>query len=185
MRFSLGEGIEKKEDDLAAEVAKMTGDVGLTPRERAHAPLRGQRRPRRDPELLPDSRPPRARGPGAPLVYDLAVGRLRDGADARSRSRCSRSAPTSRDARPPSAPRVRRTGYEIANHTLDHRYDLVRLGRNAIRDRSMGGAEAIERRSGAPRGFRAPGYTITDEVFEVLVELGVAYDSSVFPCPAY
>ena len=34
-------------------------------------------------------------------------------------------------------------------------------------------------------GFRAPGYTITDEVFDVLAELGVAYDSSVFPCPAY
>ncbi len=33
-------------------------------------------------------------------------------------------------------------------------------------------------------GFRAPGYTITDEVFDVLEELGVAYDSSVFPCPA-
>jgi hypothetical protein len=37
----------------------------------------------------------------------------------------------------------------------------------------------------APVGFRAPGYTITDEVFSVLGELGVSYDSSVFPCPAY
>ena len=37
----------------------------------------------------------------------------------------------------------------------------------------------------APVGFRAPGYTITDEVFSVLAELGVAYDSSVFPSPAY
>jgi len=36
-----------------------------------------------------------------------------------------------------------------------------------------------------PAGFRAPGYTITDEVFEVLHELGVSYDSSVFPCPSY
>lgn len=32
---------------------------------------------------------------------------------------------------------------------------------------------------------RAPGYTITDEVFDVLQEVGVRYDSSVFPCPAY
>ena len=48
------------------------------------------------------------------------------------------------------------------------------------------GARAIERATGmAPRGFRAPGYTITDEVFSVLAELGVAYDSSVFPCPPY
>ena len=48
------------------------------------------------------------------------------------------------------------------------------------------GAAAIERVCGTrPVGFRAPGYTITDEVFEVLAELGVAYDASVFPCPAY
>jgi hypothetical protein len=44
----------------------------------------------------------------------------------------------------------------------------------------------VERATGVkPSGFRAPGYTITDEVLDVLVELGVAYDSSVFPCPAY
>src|SRR5439155_22329553 len=30
-----------------------------------------------------------------------------------------------------------------------------------------------------------PGYTITDEVFDVLAELGALWDSSVFPCPAY
>jgi peptidoglycan-N-acetylglucosamine deacetylase len=48
------------------------------------------------------------------------------------------------------------------------------------------GARAIEGVTGVrPRGFRAPGYTITDEVFDVLVDLGVTYDSSVFPCPPY
>jgi len=36
-----------------------------------------------------------------------------------------------------------------------------------------------------PVGFRAPGYTITDAVFDVLRDVGVRYDSSVFPCPAY
>lgn len=77
-------------------------------------------------------------------------------------------------------------GYEIANHTLSHRYDLTRLGRDAIRDEIAGGIASIERATGAcPTGFRAPGYTITDEVFDVLDELGVGYDSSVFPCPAY
>lgn len=44
----------------------------------------------------------------------------------------------------------------------------------------------MQRASGVrPEGFRAPGYTITDTIFEVLEELGVTYDSSVFPCPAY
>ncbi len=77
-------------------------------------------------------------------------------------------------------------GHEIGNHSLSHRYDLTRLGRDAIRAEIEGGADAIERACGErPAGFRAPGYTITDEVFDVLAELGVRYDSSVFPCPAY
>jgi peptidoglycan-N-acetylglucosamine deacetylase len=81
---------------------------------------------------------------------------------------------------------ARSRGHEIANHTLDHRYDLVRLGRREIERQIEEGARAIERAVGErPVGFRAPGYTITDEVFEVLTEMGVAYDSSVFPCPAY
>jgi hypothetical protein len=48
------------------------------------------------------------------------------------------------------------------------------------------GAAAVARAFGrAPPGFRAPGYTITDELMGVLVDNGVTYDSSVFPCPAY
>jgi hypothetical protein len=91
--------------------------------------------------------------------------------------------------RPQAAARLRaanQAGWEIANHTLDHRYDLVRLGRSEIRRQIEEGARAIERATGvSPVGFRAPGYTITDEVFDVLEDLNVAYDSSVFPCPAY
>ncbi|HEY8427189.1 MAG TPA: polysaccharide deacetylase family protein [Sandaracinaceae bacterium] len=81
---------------------------------------------------------------------------------------------------------LKRAGHEIANHTLSHRYDLTRLDRAAIRREIEGGADAIERAVGErPVGFRAPGYTITDLVFEVLGEIGARYDSSVFPCPAY
>jgi peptidoglycan-N-acetylglucosamine deacetylase len=77
-------------------------------------------------------------------------------------------------------------GFEIANHSLDHCYDLVRLGREEIRRQIDEGARAIERVTDVrPAGFRAPGYTITDDVVDVLSELGVAYDSSVFPCPLY
>jgi peptidoglycan/xylan/chitin deacetylase (PgdA/CDA1 family) len=92
-------------------------------------------------------------------------------------------------ARPESAAKLRaarEAGCEIANHTLDHRYDLVRLGRAEIRRQVEEGARAIAQAVGAaPVGFRAPGYTITDEVFDVLAELGVGYDSSVFPSPGY
>ena len=62
----------------------------------------------------------------------------------------------------------------------------MKRGRAAIAAEIEGGAQAIERATGRrPVGFRAPGYTITDEVFSVLAEQGVRYDSSVFPCPAY
>ncbi|HWL86747.1 MAG TPA: polysaccharide deacetylase family protein [Polyangiaceae bacterium] len=81
---------------------------------------------------------------------------------------------------------AREAGHEMANHSLDHRYDLTRLDRAEILYQIAAGADAVERATGErPVGFRAPGYTITDQVFSVLRELGVLYDSSVFPCPAY
>lgn len=132
---------------------------------------------------------PEPQGPERTLVYDVAVDRL---------SSMARDldvpltlfAIGSDLARPEAAAKLReaseRRGFEVANHSLDHRYDLVRLGRSEIARQVEEGARAIERATGArPEGFRAPGYTITDEVFGVLSEVGVAYDSSVFPCPSY
>jgi peptidoglycan/xylan/chitin deacetylase (PgdA/CDA1 family) len=126
--------------------------------------------------------------PARSLVYDLAIDRLL--AFARERSvPLTLFAVGSDLARPESAARLRAAadaGCEVANHSLDHRYDLVRLGRAEIRRQIEEGARAIERATGVtPVGFRAPGYTVTDEVMGVLAELGVMYDSSVFPCPAY
>jgi peptidoglycan/xylan/chitin deacetylase (PgdA/CDA1 family) len=81
---------------------------------------------------------------------------------------------------------AREADHEIANHSRDHRYDMTRLSYDAIVEQIDGGAAAIEEATGErPVGFRAPGYTITDDVFRALEDLGVAYDSSVFPCPAY
>lgn len=120
------------------------------------------------------------------LVYDVALGRL---------LRMASTFPLTlfaigKDLDKPSAAAglagALHDGHEIGNHSLAHRYDLVRLHRDAIAAQVLGGIEAVERATGTkPTGFRAPGYTITDEVFDVLTELGVAYDSSVFPCPAY
>lgn len=77
-------------------------------------------------------------------------------------------------------------GHEIANHTLDHRYDLTRLPRDEMKRQVEGGAAVIEAATGQrPVGFRAPGYTVTDALFEILEDVGVAYGSSVFPCPPY
>lgn len=77
-------------------------------------------------------------------------------------------------------------GHEVANHSLNHLYDLSRRSRKEQTREVVGGADAIEQAVGVrPLGFRAPGYTITNQLFEVLREAGVQYDSSVFPCPPY
>ena len=77
-------------------------------------------------------------------------------------------------------------GFEVANHTLDHRYDLVRLAPDEMRRQVREGVRAIARATGVtPVGFRAPGYTVTDRLLAVVSEGGALYDSSVFPCPAY
>jgi peptidoglycan-N-acetylglucosamine deacetylase len=127
-------------------------------------------------------------GPERSLVYDVAIDRLRALAGAASIP-LTLFAIGSDLSRPEAATKLReahRAGCEIANHSLDHRYDLVRLGRDEIRRQIDEGASAIFRATGArPAGFRAPGYTISDEVIDVLSELCVAYDSSVFPCPMY
>ncbi|MGH7440874.1 MAG: polysaccharide deacetylase family protein [Polyangiaceae bacterium] len=127
-------------------------------------------------------------GPEATLVYDVAIERL-TGLAADLGVPLTLFAVGSDLARPGAASRLaaaHAAGCEVGNHTLDHRYDLVRLGRDEIRRQVVEGAGAIERATGErPCGFRAPGYTITDEVFDVLGEVGVEYDASVFPCPAY
>jgi peptidoglycan/xylan/chitin deacetylase (PgdA/CDA1 family) len=82
--------------------------------------------------------------------------------------------------------RLHAQGHEIANHSASHYYDLIRRERAVLRDEVAAGAEAIEKVTGVrPIGFRAPGYSVSDTLFEVLGELSVRYDSSVFPCPAY
>lgn len=129
-----------------------------------------------------------APGESGTLVYDAAIDRLRGLSDA-GRFPLTLFAIGRDLAREASRDRLKAAaseGHEIANHSLDHRYDLVRLGRAEIERQIADGAAAIEVACGArPVGFRAPGYTITDEVFEVLADLGVRYDASVFPCPAY
>jgi hypothetical protein len=131
---------------------------------------------------------PAPTGPGATAVYDVALSRLE--AFARAEGIPLTLFAIGADlVRPESAQRLSEMatlGHEVANHTLDHRYDLTRLDRPEIRRQIAEGAAAIERATGEhPTGFRAPGYTVNDTVFDVLRELGVAYGSSVFPSPPY
>lgn len=92
----------------------------------------------------------------------------------------------SREANAQALKRLAAKGHAVENHSYGHRYDLTRLGRQAIRDEIDRGAQAITAATGQrPRGFRAPGYTVNELVFDALEELSFDYDSSVFPCPPY
>jgi peptidoglycan-N-acetylglucosamine deacetylase len=131
---------------------------------------------------------PRPEGAGAHLVYDRALDRLADLAAAEQMP-LTLFAIGADMARPESAQRLRamtERGHEIGNHSLDHLYDLTRRSRDEVARQVQSGRTVLAGATGTtPTGFRAPGYTMTDTVFELLAELGVAYDSSVFPCPPY
>ena len=77
-------------------------------------------------------------------------------------------------------------GHEIGNHSLDHLYDLTRRVQPE-QERQVDEANArLKAALGVtPNGFRAPGYTVTDELLSVVRDCGLKYDSSVFPCPPY
>jgi peptidoglycan/xylan/chitin deacetylase (PgdA/CDA1 family) len=77
-------------------------------------------------------------------------------------------------------------GHELGNHTFGHRYDLTRLDGATMHNEVEFAQDAIERATGRrPVGFRAPGYTVTDELLGLIEHAGFLYDSSVFPCPVY
>jgi peptidoglycan-N-acetylglucosamine deacetylase len=82
--------------------------------------------------------------------------------------------------------RVASAGDELACHSFSHLYDLTRRSFVEMRDEVERGISSIESLTGAKvRGFRAPGYVVTDTLLDVLREAGLSYDSSVFPCPSY
>ncbi|HTP27757.1 MAG TPA: polysaccharide deacetylase family protein [Anaeromyxobacteraceae bacterium] len=77
-------------------------------------------------------------------------------------------------------------GHEIANHSFSHDYALARRPPPRIAAELRGGAEAIARATGRwPLGFRAPGYTLSADLLDVLVADGYRYDSSAFPALPY
>lgn len=82
--------------------------------------------------------------------------------------------------------RLASVGDELACHSFSHFYDLTRRSAAEMRSEVERGVAAIQRLTATKvRGFRAPGYVVTDTLLAILRESGLSYDSSVFPCPAY
>lgn len=131
---------------------------------------------------------PRPQGEAAGAVYRLALDRFE------VLARCCGVPLTffavgADMATPGNAARLRRLaalGHEVGNHSLDHRYDLVRLPHDEQRRQVGVGREVLEGATGSPvEGFRAPGYTVSDALLSVIRATGHRYDSSVFPCAPY
>lgn len=76
--------------------------------------------------------------------------------------------------------------HEIGSHSHSHDYALSRGTRKSIAE-DLGRCEAALQAAGLPkpRGFRAPGYTLSSTLLEVVRERGYAYDSSLLPSPPY
>jgi peptidoglycan/xylan/chitin deacetylase (PgdA/CDA1 family) len=79
-----------------------------------------------------------------------------------------------------------RAGDELGCHSYSHHYDLTRRSASDMRLEIERGAACLRTLTGEhTRGFRAPGYVVSDTLLQLLAEQGFAYDSSIFPCPSY
>jgi peptidoglycan/xylan/chitin deacetylase (PgdA/CDA1 family) len=131
---------------------------------------------------------PAAADPAEHAVYDRALPRFGD--FARAKGLPLTLFVVGADVQRPENARVLRSladaGHELGNHTLDHRYDLSRRSQLEAREQIASANAVIQEQTGCrPVGFRAPGYVMSDAVYAAVAECGMAYSSSLFPCPYY
>jgi peptidoglycan-N-acetylglucosamine deacetylase len=77
-------------------------------------------------------------------------------------------------------------GHEIGSHSHGHDYALSRR-EPAVINGDLARAERViaDATGKVPRGFRAPGYTLSATLLSVVRDRGYAYDSSLLPSPPY
>lgn len=129
-----------------------------------------------------------ASDPGQHAVYESAVPRFRDLAAALRipLTLFAVGADLSRQNNALALRAMLGAGHELGNHTFDHHYDLSRRPRHEVREQIESASAALAHHTGQrPVGFRAPGYVMSEDVYAALAECGMAYSSSVFPCPYY
>ncbi len=80
--------------------------------------------------------------------------------------------------------RLSDAGCEVANHSQNHLPWLDRLNAEEMLDEVATSEEAIETLLGEkPVGFRAPGFSWSPELFNLLTRRGYRYDASTWPTP--
>lgn len=87
---------------------------------------------------------------------------------------------------PEIARAVSDAGHEVATHSYWHR-KVYELTPDEFRVDIARSIDILQQQSGLPvRGFRAPSFSITpgtEWAFDVLMDLGITYDASLFPAP--
>lgn len=73
-------------------------------------------------------------------------------------------------------------GHEIANHSFQHESWLQKYSKAELYEEITKAEKAIFEATGQQtKGFRGPGFSCSETLFEVLAEKGYAYDCSVLP----
>ena len=76
--------------------------------------------------------------------------------------------------------------HEIGSHSFAHDYALSRFSQERmVQDVLACEAALLEAGLPKPRGFRAPGYTLSPRLIDAVRELDYLYDSSLLPSPPY
>lgn len=77
---------------------------------------------------------------------------------------------------------IAEAGHQIGNHSFHHEPWLHLYSPDEVSAEIARAEEAIEAATGVrPRGFRGPGYSLSETVLKVLAERGYDYDCSTFP----
>ncbi|MFC0875432.1 polysaccharide deacetylase family protein [Saccharicrinis sp. FJH2] len=73
-------------------------------------------------------------------------------------------------------------GHEVGNHSFHHESWLHKYSKEEIRNELVKAEKAIIQATGEkPIGFRGPGFSWSNDVLEVLNEMGYIYDASTLP----
>lgn len=73
-------------------------------------------------------------------------------------------------------------GHEIGNHSFHHEPWLHLYSEAEVEAEIRNAEDAIEKATGVrPRGFRGPGFSLSENVLRVLERRGYQYDASTFP----
>jgi hypothetical protein len=73
-------------------------------------------------------------------------------------------------------------GHEIGNHSFHHEPWLHLYSDSQLEDEIAKAEESIEQATGArPRGFRGPGFSLSEPLIDLLTRRGYLYDASTFP----